>query len=812
MLLLMVQIVLGNSSTTSRINYGTIFEHKYQIYFSSEHWAHTYIFKLERPMELNPFWPACNCTNKTIPLHPDFKYVLYQLNALHNNTLAEIDNVISEIFELIPQHDFESRRKRRSLIPIIGRISKGLFGLATTEDVQKIANYINYAQKKQNKEIKGFTHEIDILHSFMSATDFRINNVIKGVKENNMMLMRINQDLHANFEKLQEKNSMIMSILVDQLQKSSYLSHSFANLKYGIYNLMRNQLTTNIIPYAVMAKTMNHIQVALNNKQPGFQLIFKDPHFYYLHNTFSFYRQDNKIMITMKFPIGKIHKPMSLLKIHSYPVPLNETSNHATAILNMPSYLAVSQDHSFYTEVTEDALQKCNIYNKIAFCEFNIALTTSNFWKCSYALYKDNRAQIKASCEFRFFPNAISPMLKQLNQTHFLIHNISSLTLQCSNNTKTIVGCFFCIISLPCNCSVMTLQYYLPERWDGCHHKHQEISKVHPVNLALLQEYFSDKQLKHITSQTTFHRPLNVSIPPFKIYENNLSEIIANDKMAHLSLKRMINMSKKNQMFFASLADSMFSETSYNTEGFPVDLALSILATVIASLAFGLLLILFRKYKYISIALASHQLLPKSKAFPTLPAFHYTTPPDEVVTFNYHTLTISDIAESSNIYLAAVVIIFCIALFMRQLLMKKFFTTLVLDITDGTSCIQMNVQKLPSNIVSCHFKGSHVLTEISLTNGFIPTVTINWGDLSLTNTLLKHEVELKTILRLNPYKAYKLKRMLKNKFSMFIWVNHNNTSVPITICKPPCNDCIPKHAISANTTIKAISETPLLTK
>ena len=218
-----------------------------------------------------------------------------------------------------------------------------------------------------------------------------------------MMLMRINQDLQANFEKLQEKNFMIMSILVDQLQKSSYLSHSFANLKYGIYNLMRNQLTTNIIPYAVMAKTMNHIQVALNNKRPGFQLIFKDPHFYFLHNTFSFYRQDNKIMITMKFPIGKIHKPMSLLKIHSYPVPLNETSNHAAAILNMPSYLAVSQDHSFYTEVTEDALQKCNIYNKIAFCEFNIALTTSNFWKCPYALYKDNRAQIKASCEFRFF-------------------------------------------------------------------------------------------------------------------------------------------------------------------------------------------------------------------------------------------------------------------------------------------------------------------------------------------------------------------------------------------------------------------------
>ena len=67
-----------------------------------------YIFKLERPIDLNPFWSACNCTNRTIPLHPDFKYVLYQLNALCNNTLAEINKVISEIFEMIPQHDLRA--------------------------------------------------------------------------------------------------------------------------------------------------------------------------------------------------------------------------------------------------------------------------------------------------------------------------------------------------------------------------------------------------------------------------------------------------------------------------------------------------------------------------------------------------------------------------------------------------------------------------------------------------------------------------------------------------------------------------------
>ena len=357
--LLMAQTVLGNPSTANRINYGTIFEQHSNVYFSSEHWTHTYIFKLERPEDLNPFWPACNCTNNNITFHPDFKYVLYQLEVLHNQTITDIDKIIDNIFEIVPSYAVASYRKKRSLLPFIGTISKNLFGLATTEDIKKIANYINTVQRKQNIEIKGFIHEIDILHSFMSASDARINNIIKGVKENNMVLKHMNQELHANFEKLQEKNSIVMSIIVDQLYKSQRLSQTFSNLMSGIHSLMQNQLTTEIIPYSILANTLSHVETALKSKRPGFQLLFKDPNFYYRHNTFFFYRHDNKIILTLKFPIGKLNKPMKLHKIYSYPVPVNSDSEHATSILNLPAYVATSHDLSYYVEITNDIFNKC---------------------------------------------------------------------------------------------------------------------------------------------------------------------------------------------------------------------------------------------------------------------------------------------------------------------------------------------------------------------------------------------------------------------------------------------------------------------
>ena len=797
LILLMTRVNLCNTSTTSRINYGIIFEKESQIYFSAEHWTHTYVFKLERPKDLIPIWPACiNCTNTDNMLNTNIRYVFSQLNKLHNETIADIDKTIQNIFKLIPSHEFAANRKRRSVLPIIGKISKGLFGLATVDDVQKIANYVNILKQKQNKAIESFSHEVDILHSFMSATDQRNSNLIKGVKENNRVLNKINRDLQVNFDKLQEKNSMVMSILVDQIQKSSKLSKAFSDLMLGIHSLLQNRLTTNLVPYTTLAQTLTNIQSILSVKRPGFHLLFKDPHFYYKHEHVLFYRHNNEIMVTIKFPIGKLHKPMALQKLYSYHVPVHFTSDHATSILDLPPFIAISHSKDYYTEVNNEVLRKCHHYNKVIFCNFNIALLPASHWKCSFALYNDNREQIQNTCNFRFLPNTISPSLTLLNQTHILIYNISTLTLQCSNGIKVQKGCFFCILMLPCNCSIITDQYYVPERWTGCRHKYNDFSKVHPVNLAVLQEYFNADQLKGITSQSTFPSPLNVSIPQFKLYESNVSQVIANDQRAHMNLKGMIELSKKNKMIFASLADSMFSTINGNSDSSSAELILSVVSTVLAFLAFALLLFLFRKYRYISLILAAHRLLPESKAYSALPSFHYTMSTENEVTSTYPTLTLSDISDTSNVYLAIFIIIVCIALIIRRIIKSKVKTVLVLEITDGNRCIQMNVQTLPSNVMSCHFTGTNILTDISLTSGIISSLTVNWGDLKVINALLKNEIPLNTTIAINPCKAFLLKRMLQNNFSIFIWINHNNVSVPIQICKPSCCGCSPENALS----------------
>ena len=201
-------------------------------------------------------------------------------------------------------------------------------------------------------------------------------------------------------------------------------------------------------------------------------------------------------MITLKFPIGTLHKPLTLHKVKNFPVPLNISSKHATSILDLPQYIAFTHDQNYYAEISKDQLAYCKSYNKLFYCNVNIALSHSSFTKCVLALYKDDRTTIRNTCNFRFMPHGLQSSLEQLNQTHFLIYNISCLTLKCDNSSTIVDGCTFCILKLPCNCEVITNQYYLPQRWDGCHRDTTTISKVHPVNLALLQEYFTENEHK----------------------------------------------------------------------------------------------------------------------------------------------------------------------------------------------------------------------------------------------------------------------------------------------------------------------------
>ena len=106
-------------------------------------------------------------------------------------------------------------------------------------------------------------------------------------------------------------------------------------------------------------------------------------------------------------------------------------------------------------------------------------------------------------------------------------------------------GCQFCILNVPCECAVTTRDMYLPPRLSSC--ESNSTSRIHSVNLALLQQFFNDSSLKAIESNSLFQNPLSIEVPKFNIYNHTMNDIIADDEKRHLSLQKMSEAAKKRQ-------------------------------------------------------------------------------------------------------------------------------------------------------------------------------------------------------------------------------------------------------------------------
>ena len=103
---------------------------------------------------------------------------------------------------------------------------------------------------------------------------------------------------------------------------------------------------------------------------------------------------------------------------------------------------------------------------------------------------------VHSLCNFKFDENTLQPKIIELNQTTLLIYKISPLSLECDKQ-KMITGCDFCIMQIQCVCPIITSQFYLKPRLKACQNKTRNITKLNPINLALLQEFLDAPKAQH---------------------------------------------------------------------------------------------------------------------------------------------------------------------------------------------------------------------------------------------------------------------------------------------------------------------------
>lgn len=278
---------------------------------------------------------------------------------------------------------------------------------------------------------------------------------------------------------------------------------------------------------------------------------------------------------------------MAIYKVFSFPVPVNSSSKYATKLLDTPEYFITTEDNQHYATMTSNQLSDCSGTTTL-FCTFNIALTASASPNCLSSIFFNQKKDTAKLCDFRFLLNSLKPSISEISPSHVLLYQTTTIALDCSLSHKILKGCTFCVMKIPCRCSISTRNLYLPPRLGKCNNNTDKISILHPINLALLQQFFKQDSHLDIFGDTIFQEFVEMKLPNFNIFNYSFSKFVATDRNQHLSLKRIASAVKRNGQVFKTLAESMIAgQVEFAVDNWPdTSGIIAIIATSLVTFGF----------------------------------------------------------------------------------------------------------------------------------------------------------------------------------------------------------------------------------
>ncbi|KAK3104775.1 hypothetical protein FSP39_009897 [Pinctada imbricata] len=769
------------ANTIQRVNYGIMFEKQHPLHLGQESWIHTFEIPLPKmSMELGNL----QCTDRKCQVA---KHLLQSINALRTQTVTKVNTTLHDIRRLIPRSVLPPEenyvghsRVRRGLFDFIGKISKSLFGTATSDDINTMKRHMQVLNRNNAKLAKAMAIQDEHLSSFISTVDERFGNIMQAVQKNHKEAIAIAESARHSIDAVEHEFLILEEIMLKQVNASATLLSALEHVTLSVHDLVKGKLSPFLLKPNTIEHSLKQIQSILDTKFPDFVVIHKDPLYYYSFADFLYTRLHSTMYIILKVPISPMSQPLELYRVFSFPVPVNESSSHATQLMDIPDYFAHSKDNQHFTTLSNSQVAQCT-GSKTRFCPANVPLSASAAPSCISSIFYNQKEFTSKSCNFRFVLNKLYPTFIELSPSSVLLYRIPMAALNCGAKQKIIKGCNFCVMDIPCMCSITSDSLYLPPRLGKCKIGSDEVSVVHPVNLALLQEFFSPEAHSTIFGDTIFESFVNLKVPPIKIFNHSFNQYLANDEQYHFSLKKMASAAKKDGTVFKSLAESMLAgQVEFAVDQWPdTSGVIAIIATILSVLSISTVFYTFCKLRSLSAAmLLMHQTKPIS-AFKLSPApsFTYTFPP-ELTTARSLSEHIYTSFTTPYPYVALSVLTTILIIVLGSILWHKFKqshkTAVHIELTSGSECVVVRLLTLPLCPENWIINPPYDISSIFVT-GFplLSTLTIQCTQFQITNVLTKHVINTPTVIRITPLKALKIRKILAQPFTAYFLISHH---------------------------------------
>ncbi len=756
-------------------------------------------FKIDIPTEKD-FWKEqphispVHCQGLTTDeICYGFNAAFRHITLLQTQSSGMIKTDIAQIKNLIPTQilaiDPDSRQERALFGHFVADAASYLFGTPKPADIKKLKQSVQALSDRMEAVSTIVIDQQAQMTSFMTATDTRINGVVKSIQANHFGLEWLRNNTQVQFGIMSAFYSELSILLSEFARMSSLINREMDRFHNSIMDLMEGKLSPHLFPVATLRDVLQNIQTHLTLMNTQFTVAIMDPRYYYQHAEYIIHRQHNHIFVMLKIPITAKDLPMQVYAVSTYPVPVHNNTDSATQLLDYASHIAISHDETHFIELTDKQLEQCR-GNRLKHCPFTMPLVSKSVPTCLSAIYHFQKHDIKQQCDFRYIHKNLKPSVIPISQEQLLITKISQIEVTCREGKRAIPACHFCIIKIPCACHVSLSHYTIRPRLWHCLNNTAEVSMVYPINTVVIQEFFGKKALAHVHGDTTFSVQPKINIPSLDVYEHKYESLIAKDKEAHLNFSRVAQAAKQKKKIYRALSEPIIDGAiSYTTDYFSPLAILTYITTVMSVFStFCCMYIVFElvnlKKLYMAIPLASTQL-PGTEGSPI---FSYITPTNTPMQTDAPTCTTPPLDYVLLSLSLLSIIVFCIICIWKRFRQKNH-TSLNIELSNGTQCTLIKVISLPLCPRYHHFQARKYISEVNVEGIFRPKLVINWEGLQITNQMTKTVLQPPSEIAINWVQAFLAYYIIKSNFCAFSVLKHHEQSFHFLICPLDCNSC-----------------------
>ena len=228
-----------------RTNYGTFFNLQDSFYPVNQYWKHTFQIKFPKDISF-PDLPLPCGHNVNTSLCDHLGRSVQHINFIRKQGLHAVHTTMNEIYAALPDTpQGHIPRRKRSLLPFLGKVGHSLFGLATDNDIKTITKHIEQLEKHQGVLFQELQHYN--FSSIMQLMDQRMTNMMTAVQFNHHALLSLKQSLTANSESVNNALTSIITFLADSIRIVTMLELKVNQFLDGILDMTKGQLSQHIV-------------------------------------------------------------------------------------------------------------------------------------------------------------------------------------------------------------------------------------------------------------------------------------------------------------------------------------------------------------------------------------------------------------------------------------------------------------------------------------------------------------------------------------------------------------------------------------